>query len=237
MGKDELKEIDLEQELDALYKKVARLDSFEESERKAEGPSAPAKGEEESQRQLHSGESLSQATEKRSLRILGIVPALGLIALSFVVVAILVWPKIYRYESIHSGGWVYLVRVNSLTGDTMYFDGKEWQYPPVPAVSAKGLSGLPKDKPAPSTIRDWNYAVQIKAYPEASGSEAIAFVEYLKKNQPDVHMEKVHLPGKGTWYRVLLGYFVTAEEASVYMKEKRIATTYPDSFVRRKSEQ
>jgi len=236
MGKDELRESDLERELEALYKKVATLDSLEDTKRQERESTEPTKTEEGLGFQHHSEESLFQAREKRTLRIFGIVPALGLITLSFVIVAILVWPKIYRYDSINSGGKTYLARVNTLTGKTMYFDGREWWHPPIPADSAKKFSESPKDQPTPKNTKNWKYSIQVKAYPEASNSEAIAFVEYLKKGQPNVRMEKVHLPGRGIWYRILLGYFMTAEEASDYMKEKRIVDAHPDSYVRSRAE-
>jgi hypothetical protein len=160
---------------------------------------------------------------------------LVLLALSFVVVAILVWPKIYRYDSVNSGGKTYVLRVNSVTGHTMYFDGKEWLKSPLPADSVKKLSESPKE-PTPQNTRKWDFAIQVKAYPEAGESEAVAFVEYLRKSQPDVHMEKVHLPGRGVWYRIFLGYFMTADEASDYMKEKKIFDAYPGSYVQSRSQ-
>lgn len=236
MGKDELKERELEQELEVLYKKVASFDSLENIERQEKDSKEPAKTEEQLKHQKQSGESLSQEREKRTFRLFRIIPVLGLITLSCIIVAILVWPKIYRYEAVNSGGKNYLMRINSLTGGAMYFDGREWLHPPIPAGSAKKFSESPKDQPAPKNTKNWNYAVQVKAYPVASKSEAIAFVEYLKKGQPDVHIEKVHLPERGIWYRILLGYFTSAEEASDYMKEKRIVDAYPDSYVQSRSE-
>lgn len=228
MGRDDLRKSELEQELEALYKKVARADSLENIQKQETWPKEPTKTEEGLKLQNQSEESLSQEKEKRTLRLFRIIPDLGLIALLCIIIVILVWPKIYRYESINSGGKNYLLRINSLTGRAMYFDGTEWWQSPLPADVARKVS----DK----NTKNWKYAIQVKAYPEARNSEAIAFVEYLKKGQPDVHMEKVHLPGRGIWYRILLGYFPSAEEASNYMKEKKIFDAYPDSYVRPRSE-
>jgi hypothetical protein len=236
MGKDELRERELEKELEALYKKVASLDTLQSSKGQEKEPKEPIKTEEGMGFQQQSGESPFRAEKSRILRIFGLVPTLVLLALSFVVVAILVWPKIYRYDSINSGGKTYVLRVNSVTGQTMYFDGKEWLKSPIPADSVKKLSESPKDKPTQQNITKWNFTIQVKAYPEASESEAVAFVEYLKQGQPDVHMEKVQLPGRGIWYRIFLGYFMTADEASDYMKKKKIFDAYPGSYVQSRSQ-
>lgn len=236
MEKDELRGRELEKELEALYKKVARLDTLEKSEGQEKESKEPTKTEGGMGFQQQSEESPFQAEKKRILRIFGVVPTLVLLALSFVVVAILVWPKIYRYDSINSGGKTYVLRVNSVTGHTMYFDGKEWLKSPIPADSVKKLSGSPKEKQTQQNTINWNFAIQVKAYPEASESEAVAFVEYLKQGQPDVHMEKVHLPGRGIWYRIFLGYFTTADEASDYMKKKKIFDAYPGSYVQSRSQ-
>jgi hypothetical protein len=236
MGKDELRQHELEKELEALYKKVASLDTLGKSKRQEEESEEPIKTDEGLDFQQQSGESPFQSEKKRILRIFGAVPTLVLLALAFVVVAILLWPKIYRYDSISSGGKTYVLRVNSVTGQTMYFDGKEWLKSPIPADSVKKSAESPKDQPTQQNTINWNFAIQVKAYPEASGSEAVAFVEYLRKGQPDVHMEKVHLPGRGIWYRIFLGYFMTADEASDYMKKKRIADAYPGSYVQSRSQ-
>jgi len=258
MERDDLRKSELEQDLEALYKEVASAGSLENIQTQETWSKEPTKTEEGSALQNQSEESLSQEKEKRTFRLFRIIPGLGLIALSCIIVAILIWPKIYLYESIDSGGKNYLLRINSLTGGAMYFDGREWRQSPLPADVAGKVSESPENQPTrvqpagrdkmkdrtegvsirpPSkNTKNWKYAIQIKAYPEAGNSEAIAFVEHLKKGQPDVHMEKVHLPGRGIWYRILLGYFTSAEEASNYMKEKKISDVYPGSHVRPRSE-
>ncbi len=258
MERDKLRESKLEQELESIYKKIASLDSLDDIQLQDKESKKPAQTEEELQYGNQTEELVSKRREKRTPQLFHTIPALGLIILSCILVAVLVWPKIYRYESINSGGRIYSVRINSLTGKSMYFDGREWLQFPVPANSAKKISEIPNDQPpgvqatrvdttedrnegliihTPSkNKKNWQYAVQVKAYPEASISEAAAFVEDIKKREPDVHMEKVHLPGRGVWYRILLGYFTTVEEASNYIKEKRILDTYPDGLVRHRSE-
>ena len=71
------------------------------------------------------------------------------------------------------------------------------------------------------TSNDRKYAVQIKAYPEAEKKDALAFVEELRKSRSDIHVDRVQIPGRGVWYRILIGHFANAEEASKYIKEKQ----------------
>jgi hypothetical protein len=48
-------------------------------------------------------------------------------------------------------------------------------------------------------------------------------------------VEKVTISGRGVWYRILIGHFVNNEDASNYMKEKKILDAHPGSFVQLKS--
>lgn len=86
--------------------------------------------------------------------------------------------------------------------------------------------------PAPPKITNvGGYAVQIRAYPEAEENKAMAFVEDVRKNYSDIHVEKVTLLGRGVWYRILIGHFVNKDEAANYMKNKNISDTFSGSFV------
>lgn len=80
------------------------------------------------------------------------------------------------------------------------------------------------------------YSIQIRAYPETDINAATEFVTELRKRQPDVHMERVYIQGRGIWCRILLGHFANFEEATTYMKEKKIFEAYPESFVKLTSE-
>ncbi len=96
-----------------------------------------------------------------------------------------------------------------------------------------------EDVPAitsPKSATAGKYAVQIKAYPETEKNAAMAFVEDVKKKEPDVHMERVSLNRRGVWYRVMVGHFANGEDASSYIKEKKMSDAYPGSFVQLKSE-
>jgi general secretion pathway protein D len=96
-----------------------------------------------------------------------------------------------------------------------------------------------EDVPAvtsPESATAGKYAVQIKAYPETEKNAAMAFVEDMKKKEPDVHMERVSLNRRGIWYRIMVGHFANSEDASSYIKEKKMSDAYPGSFVQTKSE-
>jgi type IV secretory pathway VirB10-like protein len=96
-----------------------------------------------------------------------------------------------------------------------------------------------EDVPAvtsPESATAGKYAVQIKAYPETEKNAAMAFVEDVKKKEPEVHMERVSLNRRGIWYRIMVGHFANSEDASSYIKEKKMSDAYPGSFVQTKSE-
>ncbi len=80
------------------------------------------------------------------------------------------------------------------------------------------------------------YSIQVKAYPETGKQAATEFVTKLKKIQPDVHMDTVYVEGRA-WYRIFVGRFMTQEEASTYMKQKKILKEYPGSFVQSTSKE
>jgi|APFre7841882724_1041349.scaffolds.fasta_scaffold00608_8 hypothetical protein len=80
------------------------------------------------------------------------------------------------------------------------------------------------------------YSIQIRAFPETKINDATEFITDLRKIHPDVHMDKVYIRGQGVWNRILIGHFTTFEEASIYMKEKKLFDAYPGSFVKLISE-
>jgi cell division septation protein DedD len=84
--------------------------------------------------------------------------------------------------------------------------------------------------------KNGKYAIQIIAYPEARIKDALAFAHDLRKTQSDVYLERVNIRKQGVWYRILMGHFKNAEDATRYMKEQKILEAYPGSFVQLKSE-
>jgi septal ring-binding cell division protein DamX len=88
----------------------------------------------------------------------------------------------------------------------------------------------------PKVTKSGKYAIQVIAYPEAQEKEAMKFAENLKRTQPSVYVERVEIRNRGVWYRILTGHFASIEDASNYMKKKKILKTHPGSFVQLTSE-
>jgi septal ring-binding cell division protein DamX len=257
MEKGDPKEVELEDELDSLYRKVSSRDQSEEAfhapqQLKTEAMVAEEPG-------LHTGAEKwpSQKRETRRFRSSRIIFAL-LPALILGLITIFYWPVFYHYDALIFEGKVYPLRINRLTGEAAYFDGAEWLRPPIPAEVknappekqlAQSAAALPpaidqaktpaEDKPAAvaplNTHSELKYAIQIRSFPENKKDAATGFVDGMKKKLPDVRMETANIRGRGIWHRILLGNFSSMEKASIYMKENKISLTFPGSFVQRKS--
>jgi cell division septation protein DedD len=87
----------------------------------------------------------------------------------------------------------------------------------------------------PNVTKNGKYAIQIIAYPEARKKDAMVFAKDLRKTQPDVYVERVNIRKRGVWYRILTGHFTSIEDATNYMKEKKILEAHPGSFIQLKS--
>jgi len=106
-------------------------------------------------------------------------------------------------------------------------------------VEEKKFNGQTKELLSIATLRvtkKGKYAIQIKSYPEVAKKDAMAFAADLKKKQPDVYVERVKIRKRGVWYRILTGQFASIEDASNYIKEKKILESHPGSFVQLKAE-
>jgi len=78
------------------------------------------------------------------------------------------------------------------------------------------------------------FAIQIKA---VRGVEmAREYTKVLKEEGIDAYWSEMNVKGGGTLYRILVGHFTSREEAMNYMKNKRIDSNYPGSYIQ-KSEQ
>jgi cell division septation protein DedD len=108
--------------------------------------------------------------------------------------------------------------------------------PTIQALEGTNLNGQTEILSVIASSVGKNYSIQISAYPETKINEATEFVSELRKRLPDVHMEKVYIQGQGVWNRILVGHFATFEEASLYMKEKKLFDVFPGSFVKLTSE-
>jgi len=258
MEKEISPEMELEQELDTLYRKVAVSDQRGDDA----GPAPPPKPEGEGPE----GGAIREPEEKprkrrkarpafsRSRGLAGgalFLVALGLAALFF-------WPTLYHYDALNLGGEVYPLRVNRLTGGAAYFDGLEWSRPPLlmpyrnPApdqpkarvpdtVSSgaqekpSGAAGRPGEPAAVKTRVEKGYAVQIRAFPENEREAALSFAEEAGKRLPDVRVETAPVEGRGTWHRILFGHFETFQDASGSMAKHGLMRAYPGSFIRKTS--
>lgn len=78
------------------------------------------------------------------------------------------------------------------------------------------------------------FAIQIKAVRDQAAAKEYA--KMLKEERIDAYLSALHAKGKETLYRILVGHFFSHEEALKYMKNNRIESNYPGSFIY-KSEQ
>ena len=142
-----------------------------------------------------------------------------------------------RIKSIHNEEKVELPPVSMTVKEKTSADAhvKSTEEFPVEVKEPKDKTeALPLISP-PNITNRGKYAVQIMAYPETRKKDAVAYAEDMRKEHPDIHMERVVLRGQGVWYRIMIGHFTSAEDARRYMKEKKIIDAHPGSFVQQKS--
>jgi len=222
MGKKSPEEIELERELEALYHEVAGEKGLFP---RTEEPETPA------------GVTLpypskvppSQEKKKRKLRFSFITMLVVLSSLLFVLTVFFFWPAIQNYDATNSGEKIYLQSMNKPAGKSVIV-------PPIEDTKPKGQTETISIIDSSKASNKKKYSIQIRAYPETYENAAKDFVTDLKKIHPDVHMERVHIRGRGAWYRILIGHFANNEEASTYMKEQDVLKGYPGSFVQATSE-
>ncbi|MEI7636622.1 MAG: SPOR domain-containing protein [Syntrophus sp. (in: bacteria)] len=256
MEKEEPKDIELEQELEALYRKVASVDPTGDSSYPLQhlktGTAAPEEPRLPEQRKNISVPRKEGSTKRLLLLAIGVFFFLGF----FCLVAIFFWPTIYYYESLNIGEKVYPIRINKLTGEASYFNGTVWLNPPASEAIKKPVSGnlnnpsaiIPPETtkikvqagestaPAPLNIRDKaKYVIQIKSFPEKEKKDALAFMEEAKKKMPEIKIKIVRITDHGVWHRILVGNFTSMKEASDKMKKLELSDSYPDCFIRMQS--
>ena len=169
----------------------------------------------------------SQGTKKRINRFSLTISLGGFCALILVLMAVFFWPTIPD-GAIDSMGKIYPPRINTPTGETIV--------PPLEDTKLKLQTKILSIIDSSKSSKGKKYSIQIRSYPETEINDATEFVTAQRKRQPDVHMEKVYIQGRGVWNRILVGHFTTFEEASIYMKEKKVSDAYPGSFVKLTSE-
>ncbi|HUH65990.1 MAG TPA: SPOR domain-containing protein [Syntrophales bacterium] len=131
MAEGKPNEIDLEDELDSLYRKVSSADQVEKSVHPLQ--QAKAKASVLEAPVLHTGkvEKTQQAREARRFPVSRIV-LISMPLLTILLIAIFFWPLIYHYDALSYDGKVYPLRINRITGKAAYFDGAVWLSPPIP---------------------------------------------------------------------------------------------------------
>jgi cell division septation protein DedD len=89
----------------------------------------------------------------------------------------------------------------------------------------------PPDRIGVTTKTRGPYSIQVSAYPARNKAEALA--KEIQAKNFTVRVEAVSIPGKGQWYRVLLGQFENRAAALQYLKDHQIGEIYPGSFIQK----
>jgi hypothetical protein len=255
MDKDDRQEIELERELDHLYRKVAGLTLPEDSQEREETA--------HKQKTLtRMGSHPAAPTAERAFRRKGRTPFLFKIAWSLLgtivflaMVALFVRVALDRYPAITPGVGDGPQAKNRPSGEEAHPADKEGRRYPIPSeaiiltteeakkpvsepLSSKdGESGHTKlhDSTAQRGGPQGSYAIQIRAYPEDQKQNAITFLEDIRKVNPDASLETVSIPERGIWHRILLGDFSSEEAAIDFRQNRGVAIEYPYSFIQKKS--
>jgi hypothetical protein len=258
MEKETSGEMELEQELEALYRKVASPDQREDDSYPAPPPKPETAEPEKPETPEQAGRHVERQEKRPASRFSRGLSGAVLLILVLGLAALFFWPTIYHYDALNMGGEVYPLRVNRLTGEAAYFDGLKWSRPPLfmsykepapgnlkvqtsAAVPSEAkdkqarIADLPVEQAPAKTRPKTGYAIQIRAFPEIEGKIALSFAEDVKKRLPEIYVETVHVPGRGVWHRILFGNFESVKEASGSMKKHHLLNTYPGSFVQKKS--
>ena len=218
MEKESPKDIELEHELEALYQEVAN----------EKNPSTPIKESEIPATDLppsQTGEPSSIEQEKRKPRFLYIAAsAIVSFILALVFAASFFWPSIRQHYASYSSGKLYSLRINKTVGKSVIV-------PPVEDIKPKAKTEIESVIGSSKQSNGKKYSIQVRAYPGADKAGAAEFLSDLRKIHPDVYAERANIRGRGIWYRILIGHFTNIEEASAYMKEKKVLEAYPGSFV------
>lgn len=205
MGEAEHHEGELERELDDLYRKVAGLDPSENGqdreEPKDERTACPPSGATPPRKRQP-----VRGRRRRRLRVAAMAWTFAAALLVAGTIALLYPLAGDRQGPLPVGGSDDPARTHRLTGETNPGDGKN---------RAPGET----------------YAIQLRAYPEGQKVNAVAFLEELRKREPDASLKTVRITGRGVWHRILVGHFPTAEKAADYRTSHGLASAYPYSFI------
>ena len=251
--------IDLEKELETLYLKTATPDQLEDILDTLPASTTNTAGIEKEK--LHDTQTSHDKDKKKRVSFHLFFRPLSLVLILVLLlglIAVFLWPEIYHYDALKSDGKIYPIRINRFTGETAYFDGREWSHPPVSPLVKRPVSEIPVVQPVGAISPDMQqsdkktghapgasapekshgetgYAIQIKAFPEDKKNDALLFMKDVKRQWPDVRLETVYVPERGLWHRILLGHFMSMENALDSMKKYNLPVSYPGSFIQKES--
>ena len=145
MEKKDPKEIDIELELDALYRKVAGADQPGDAHYPLQQVQIRAAvGPEIRDRMSSPAQEKAGKTFRRLRNISGFIFLILILGLF----ALFLWPTIYDYNALNWEGKVYPLRINRLTGESSYFDGSAWLRTPLTKAVEEPVGGDPNDPSA-----------------------------------------------------------------------------------------
>jgi len=223
---------ELTDELEAIYKQVAKENI---GETKSAFEKSPIFDE------IHSKKQQLPSARLSNTRVFILILFLS------VLLAVYFWPSIYYKSLVKSGNKTYPVKTNRITGKKSYYYGDKWHGNPIPTakpfrpsitVSIEPPPAMEKDAektsaPIDQPLSKGRYAIQIKAHKDLKKVNDLS--DILKERGFDAYWEKVDIKNKGRWYRVFVGRFSDASEATRYMKENKIDVSYPGSFIQKVS--
>lgn len=253
MDKGDWQEIELEQELDQIYRRVAGLATQEDLHK----PKETADDLQMFAKDI-SPPTAGYPVQGRKRAFFRIAPIIwGLLGTAFflAIIAVLFVPlAVDHYPSSASGvsdGPPAENRPARGRADLKDKDGRRYPIPPEavtltiaaakePAAASSSFSDKEGGGAGPhagdaSQGHQGRYGVQIRAYPDDQEQNAIAFLEETRRKSPEASLETVTIAGSGVWHRILLGDFSSEEEAGEYRQRRGVARDYPYSFVQKKS--
>jgi cell division septation protein DedD len=129
MDAREPQDSELEQELDHLYQKVANLDQPEDKQNRT---AMQSDGETPAATDTQKPAEIRSVQKKRGrfhTSRIGWGFAFTLLVLG--TIGFFYWPGAYDYGTFHFKGIAYPLKTHRLTGETRYYNGKEWLRPPI----------------------------------------------------------------------------------------------------------
>ncbi len=196
-------EVELERELDSLYRKVAGLERGE-PESKPEPPKLDTRAPVVRTFRRPARTPRPSRGARRKIRAAGLALIVAAVLSLVGAVGLLHTPWIYRHGTIDVNGRLYPLKTHRLTGESLYHDGVRWVRPPgtageivigadamraqavvptpvEPATKPEPLPALPPPVPPPG-----RYAAQYPAPPGEKRPSAPASQETPQRPHPEV---------------------------------------------------